>query len=163
MAASGTSCQEGRALLHQSGHKSRQNAMISLPLIIRISMKNARNNDVADRRAASTEAKAALLNAYRAAKTALEPSRLARQAERAAIATAREERRLQRERTKLEEQQRIETDALERQAAIEAVAVAEIEARESAEKARIARVIEDETMRKAERDRRYANRKARQA
>jgi len=52
---------------------------------------------------------------------------------------------------------------LERQAAIEAVAVAEIEARESAEKARIARVIEDETMRKAERDRRYANRKARQA
>lgn len=64
-------------------------------------MKNARNNDVADRRAASTEAKAALLNAYRATKTALEPSRLARQAERAAIATAREERRLQRERTKL--------------------------------------------------------------
>ncbi|MXN53169.1 hypothetical protein GR158_18830 [Shinella sp. AETb1-6] len=48
-------------------------------------MKNARNNEVADRRSSSAEAKAALLNAYRAAKTAAEPARIARQAERTAI------------------------------------------------------------------------------
>jgi len=40
---------------------------------------------------------------------------------------------------------------------------AETEARERAEKARIARLVDDEALRKAERDRRYANRKARQA
>ncbi|RFZ81582.1 hypothetical protein D0Y60_23610 [Shinella sp. WSJ-2] len=126
-------------------------------------MKNVRNNEVADRRSSSAEAKAALLNAYRAAKTATEPARIARQAERAAIANAREERRVERERMKLEEQARIETEAAERQAAAEAAVAAEAEARESAEKARIARVIDDEALRKAERDRRYANRKARKA
>jgi len=39
------------------------------------------HNDLADRRSASANAKAALLSAYRAAKTAAEPSRLTRQAE----------------------------------------------------------------------------------
>lgn len=125
-------------------------------------MKNARNNEVADRRSSSAEAKAALLNAYRAAKTAAEPARIARQAERTAISNAREERRVERERVKLEEQKRIEIEAAERQAAAEAVIAAETEARERAEKARIARVVNDEALRKAERDRRYANRKARQ-
>lgn len=87
---------------------------------------------------------------------------MARQAEREALSTAREERRVERERLKLEEQKRIETEATERQAAVEAAAVAETEARAIAENARIARVIEDEAVRKANRDRRYANRKARQ-
>ncbi len=87
---------------------------------------------------------------------------MARQAERAAIATAREERRVERERLKLEEQKRIETEATARQAAVEAAAVSETEARAIAENARIAQVIEDEAVRKANRDRRYANRKARQ-
>lgn len=50
-----------------------------------------------------------------------------------------------------------------RVAAIAAAATAEAEAREAAEKNRISRVIEDEAARKAERDRRYANRKARRA
>jgi len=137
--------------------------LIATPLAIGIRMKNARNNEVADRRSSSAEAKAALLNAYRAAKTAAEPARIARQAERTAISNAREERRVERERVKLEEQKRIEIEAAERQAAAEAVIAAETEARERAEKARIARVVDDEALRKAERDRRYANRKARHA
>lgn len=126
-------------------------------------MKNARNNDLSDRRAAAAQAKSALLNAYRAAKTAADPARLERQAERIAIAAAREERRLERERVKRIEAERLTAEAAARQAAIEAAARAEIEAREAAEKNRIARVLEDEAARKAERDRRYANRKARQA
>ena len=101
-------------------------------------MKNARKNEVSDRRAASADAKTALLNAYRAARTVAEPARMARQAERAAIATAREERRVERERLKLEEQKRIETEATARQAAVEAAAVAETEARAIAENPRIA-------------------------
>jgi len=40
---------------------------------------------------------------------------------------------------------------------------AEIEAQKSAENARISLVVEDEAARKAERDRRYAARKARRA
>lgn len=126
-------------------------------------MKNARNNELSDRRTASADAKTALLNAYRTAKTAAELTNLARQAERMAIAGAREERRLERERVKLEESERLVAEAAEQQAAMAAAARAETEARDAREKNRIARVVEDEAARKAERDRRYANRKARQA
>ncbi|MBM7050319.1 MULTISPECIES: DUF6481 family protein [Rhizobium] len=126
-------------------------------------MKNAKNNDLIDRRAAAAQAKTALLTAYRTAQTAAEPTRLAREAERVAVAAAREERRLERERVKLEEQERLMAEATERQEAVVAAARAEIEARETAEQNHIARLIEDEATRKADRDRRYANRKARQA
>ena len=126
-------------------------------------MKNARNNELADRRMASADAKTALLNAYRTAKTAAEPTSLARQAERMAIAGAREERRLERERVKLTEAERLVTEAAAQLKAVAAEARAETEAREALEKSRIARVIEDEAARKVERDRRYANRKARRA
>ncbi|NGO64869.1 hypothetical protein G6N76_14455 [Rhizobium daejeonense] len=126
-------------------------------------MRNMRNNDLSDRRSSAADAKAALLQAYRAAKAAAEPTHLARQAERVAIAAAREERRAERERVKIEERERIRAEAEEREAAIAAAARAEIDAREAAEKNRISRVLEDEAARKAERDRRYANRKARQA
>ena len=122
-------------------------------------MKNARNNELSDRRSAAAGAKAALLNAYRAAKTAGEPTKAARQAERMAIAGAREERRLERERVKLAESERLMTEATEQMEA----AAAEAEARNTREKSLISRVIEDEAARKAERDRRYASRKARQA
>lgn len=126
-------------------------------------MKNSRNNEVADRRAVSATAKAALLNAFRAARVSADPAKIAKRVERAAIAAARNERRVERERVKLEDRNRIETEVAERQAALEASAAAETTARETAEKARIGRVIADEAARKAERDRRYANRKARQA
>ena len=122
-------------------------------------MKNARNNELSDRRAAAAGAKAALLNAYRSAKTTAEPTTMAKRAERMAIVAAREERRLERERVKLAESERLVTEAAEK---LEAAA-AEAEARDTREKSLIARVIEDEAARKAERDRRYASRKARQA
>jgi len=64
---------------------------------------------------------------------------------------------------KVEERTRLETLAAQEQAAIVAAATAEIEARQSAENTRISRVVQDEAARKAERDRRYAARKARQA
>jgi hypothetical protein len=122
-------------------------------------LKNARDNELSDRRTAAAEAKTALLNAYRTAKTAIEPARLARQAERMAIAAARDERRLERERVKIEERERLPAETAERQTA----ARTDPEARETAETNRIARGIEDEAARKAERDRRYTNRKTRQA
>ncbi len=125
-------------------------------------MKNIIDNDPSERRNAAAEAKAALLHKYRVAKEAAEPTRLARQQERMAAAHAREELRAARDLAKLEEQQRVQAEIAERQAAADAVATADVEARATAENKRISRVIEDEVARKAERDRRYADRKARQ-
>jgi hypothetical protein len=126
-------------------------------------LKNIKDSGFTDRRGAAADAKASLLKAYRAAKEAAEPTREAKQAERLAAAEARESRRAEREQAKLDEQNRIEAETAEREAALAAVARAETDAREMASKNRIARVLEDEVARKAERDRRYANRKARQA
>lgn len=126
-------------------------------------MKNARDTQLSDRRGAAADAKAAQLNAYRAARAAAEATAPERQAERASITMAREERRLERDRVKLEQQARIERETAEREAAEYAAANAELIARQKAEDARVASVIEDEAARKAERDRRYANRKARRA
>ncbi|WP_426128520.1 DUF6481 family protein [Pararhizobium sp. PWRC1-1] len=126
-------------------------------------MRNIRNNEFSDRRSSSDDARAALLQAYRAAKEAAEPSREAKQAERAAVAEARETRRTGREQIKLDAQTRIAAETAERDAALAASARAESDARELADKNRIARVLEDDAARKAERDRRYANRKARKA
>ena len=58
---------------------------------------------------------------------------------------------------------RAETESAERDAASAASARAEIEARDIADKNRVARVLEEEAARKAKRDRRYSDRKARQA
>ena len=130
-------------------------------------MRNAKDNDLADRRTAAADAKAALLRGYQATKDAAEPTRLARQAERLAVATAREERHQERDRIKLEElarqkeQERIQAEAAEYQKAANVAARAQAEAREKTDSL-IARVISDEASRKAKRDQRYANRKARQ-
>lgn len=124
-------------------------------------MKKNRDNDLTDRRAAAADAKKALLTGYHAAKDAAAPELAARQAERQAVAVAREDRRAERDRLKAEEQQRIEAEAAERQAELGAAAKAELEARELDEKNRTAWLREDEAARKAERDRRYAARKAR--
>ncbi|MCX2725770.1 DUF6481 family protein [Roseibium salinum] len=126
-------------------------------------MKNIRNNEHSDRRSAAKDAKAALVEAFRAAKKAAEPTREARQTERRLIAEARDKRRSEREQMKLDEQNRVAAEAAARDAAVTAAARAEIDARELADKNRIERVLQDEAARKAERDRRYANRKARQA
>ncbi|WP_425964690.1 DUF6481 family protein [Rhizobium nepotum] len=122
-------------------------------------MKKPKVNEFVDRRTAAADARNVLINAYRAAQIADDPAKTAKREERAAIASAREARQLERERLK-EERHRLATEAADRQTA---AALAEIEARGAADKARIARLINDEAERKAERDRRYANRKARRA
>jgi hypothetical protein len=130
-------------------------------------LRNAKDNDLADRRTAAADARAAQLRDYQAKKDAAEPTRLARQAERLAAATARDERREERDRIKLEdlarqqEEERIRAEAAEYQKAANVAARAQAEAREKTDNL-IARVISDEAARKAQRDQRYANRKARQ-
>jgi len=127
------------------------------------SLKYNKANDVSDRRSAASNAKAALLQGYLAAKDAAEPTRIAKQAERLALAEARETRRTEREQVKRDELARIAQEVAAREAVIVAAARAGVEARELVEKNRVARVLEDEAARKLERDRRYANRKARRA
>ena len=130
-------------------------------------MRKAKDNDLADRRTAAADARAALLRSYQATKDAAEPTRLAQQAERLAAATARDERHQERDRIKLEElarqkeQERIQAEAVEYQDAANVAARAQAEAKEKTDNL-IARVISDEATRKAERDQRYANRKAKQ-
>lgn len=130
-------------------------------------MRTAKATDLADRRSAAADAKAALLRAYRTRKEAAESTRLARQAELVAIAAARDERREERDRLKSEararqdEQARIEAETAAYQEATAVAARAKIEAREKADSL-IAQVIRDDAARKADRDRRYANRKSRQ-
>lgn len=126
-------------------------------------MRNIKKTELSERRGTAADAKAALLQAYRAAKEAAEPLREARQQERILVAEARETRRALREQEKLAEQIRLETETRERDAAIAAAVSAEADARERAHDQRIARVLDDEAMRKAMRDQRYASRKARQA
>ena len=63
---------------------------------------------------------------------------------------------------KLDEQERVQAEAAQHQAAADDAATAKLEAGAKAQDDRVSRVIEDEAARRAERDRRYANRKARQ-
>ena len=79
------------------------------------------------------------------------------------LVEAREARRVERDRLKLVERIGLEAAAAIEHAVAETAAAAETEARKSAEKMRMTRVVEDEAARKAARDRRYANRKARRA
>lgn len=124
-------------------------------------MRNIKKTDLSERRSTATEAKAALLHAYLAAQKAAEPHREARQQERIQIAEAREARQAAREQARLDEQARLQAEAQEREAALAAAAAAEAAAREQLHDKRIARVLDDEAMRNAMRDQRYAARKAR--
>ncbi len=119
-------------------------------------MRNPRENDFSGRRSAAADAKAALLQSHRVVKEAAEPTRVARQEERLATAAAREARQAERARRKLEEQERVQTDAL----AADVAAKAEAGTREIVQIDHSSRVTDDEAAQKAERDRRYANRKA---
>lgn len=126
-------------------------------------MKNVRKNELADRKSAAADAKASLLKNYQAAKKAAEPLQAVRQAERISLVEAREARRVERERQKHEERVLQETRAAEERLAADELATADVRARAAAEHTRIARVVGDEAVRKAERDKRYAARKARQS
>ena len=125
-------------------------------------MRHASDNGFADRRKAAAEAKQQLLKKFASAPKADDPELAAKLAERKANADAREARRAERERQKQEENERQLAEAAALTAAAEEEANAEAVAREATERERIARVIADEAERKAERDRRYAARKARQ-
>jgi regulator of protease activity HflC (stomatin/prohibitin superfamily) len=125
-------------------------------------LKNTQGNDLRDRRSASAASRAALIAAFRDAHDVTTPDQAARQAERKAIADAREERRVERERAKAEEKRLALEQATAQQAEIDARAQAEAEAREKADRDQAAWLIADQAARKAERDRRYAARKARQ-
>ena len=116
-------------------------------------MSFAKQNSFDDRRQNSAAAREAMLNRFRARPAGDDPAVLARQAERRAIATAREERAQEREtQRRLEAERQAALVAAER-AAEEARKAAEIEA--AAERARLAQAKQKE-----ERDARYAARKA---
>lgn len=124
-------------------------------------------NDFSDRRSSAVVAKAALLQAYRAEMDASDPARMARQEERLAIAAARDARRSERDRLKAEAlelhqaEERCRAEAATFLDTANVAARAKIEAEQKSDNM-IARVIKDEATRKADRDQRYANRKARQ-
>ncbi len=122
-------------------------------------MKNPKENNFAGRRGNAAEAKAALLKAHQAAKDAAEPTRIARQEERQAMAAAKEARLAERSKLKLEEQARADMDAF----AAEKTAKADADSRVQLQENQDSRLVEDEAAQKAERDRRYANRKARKS
>lgn len=112
---------------------------------------NGKDDNFLDRRSAAVNAKAALLEAHRVAREVAEPARLARQEERSALAAARDEQNAKRKRLKIEEQERTLASK-----------ATEVEARRKTQKDLSSGIKGDEADRKAERDRRYANRKARQ-
>lgn len=125
-------------------------------------MRHPTDNGFADRLKTAAEAKKKLLERFKTAPKPDDPALVAKRAEREVIAAAREERRAERDRLKREENARQLAEAAAATEAANAEARAEAEAREAEAKNRIARVIADEAERKAERDRRYAARKARQ-
>lgn len=118
-------------------------------------MKNLKEADFAERRKTALAAKLQLLEKHRQAPKPDDPEVIARRAERLALAESREARRREREQAKREQAEREALEAAERAAAAEA------QAREDAI-AHEARLVAEAAERKAERDRRYAARKARQ-
>lgn len=117
-------------------------------------MHNTGHVEFSDRRKAAAAAKTASVQAYRAARTASAPQREANLRERAAVAKAREIRRVQREHAKLEERVRLDTESAAREAQKAALEAVELDARAKANAA-------EEAAQKAKRDLRYASRKAR--
>ena len=126
-------------------------------------MTRQNDNSFADRRKTSENAKRELLAKFASAPKATDPEMQERLAAREAVASAREARRAERDALKAAENQRLLDEAAAAAAAAEADERAAAEAREAEINNRISRVVADEAARKAERDRRYAARKARRA
>jgi len=125
-------------------------------------MRQLKGNGFTDRQKDSADAKKQLLSKFKAAPKPDDPEMAAKRAEREALVAARELRHAERARLKEEKaaREKAEAEAIENAVAI---ARAKAEAKEAEDqKSRIERVIADEAERKAERDRRYAARKARQ-
>jgi hypothetical protein len=117
-------------------------------------MKQTIDVGFAARRKAASDAKKRVLEKVAPALKQDAPEALARRAEQVAIAAAREQRRAEREKLKLEAAEREKADAAAR-AELEASATA------AASGAEAERLAAEAIERKAERDRRYAARKAR--
>ncbi|MFT0862301.1 DUF6481 family protein [Ancylobacter sp. G4_0304] len=129
-------------------------------------MKNPDN--FAERQKAVQASKARLLERFKARPSADDPVMQAKAAERRAVEEAREARRAAREEAERARREELEAEARAREAAEQearaaqqAALEAEAGARREAELAQARRVIEDEVARKAARDKRYADRKAR--
>lgn len=113
-------------------------------------------NGFHERRTAAADAKRKLLEKFASAPKAIDPEMQERLAAREAVALAREMRRAERNAIKTAEHERMLAEAATLAAAAEAEEIAAAEELNT-------RVIADEAARKAERDRRYAARKARQS
>ena len=131
-------------------------------------MRQLRENSFSERQKASADAKKQLLSKFKTAPKPDDPSMVAKRAEREAIAAAREARRVERERLKQEETAREEALAeaarqaeAQRQAEEEARLRAEEEVRKEEDRKLADHLLAIEAEKKAERDRRYAARKAR--
>ncbi|MCC2608626.1 DUF6481 family protein [Neorhizobium petrolearium] len=125
-------------------------------------MRHPNDNSFAERRKAAADARRELLAKFASAPKPSDPAMQERRAAREAIVAAREARRAERDALKAAESERILMEAAALTAAAEAHEKAEAEARQAEINDRISRVVADEAARKAERDRRYAARKARQ-
>ena len=131
-------------------------------------MSNFKDKTFTDRRTSANEAMAARLAKFRAKPAPDDPEVLAREAARKAVLEAREIRTAERAVAKAEllareaEEQAARALVLEAEKAAAVVAAAEAEiAKKAAQNERASRVMADEAARKAERDERYAARKAR--
>jgi hypothetical protein len=125
-------------------------------------LRHPNDNGFAERRNIAAEARKQMLTKFAAAPKPTDPEMQERLAAREEAARAKEARRAERAALKAAEKERILREAEELKAAAAALETAEADAREAEVNNRISRVVADEAERKAERDRRYAARKARQ-
>jgi hypothetical protein len=124
-------------------------------------LRHPNDNGFAERRNAAADAKRQLLTKFASAPKPTDPEMQEKLAAREAANRARDARRAEREALKTAENERILAEAAALAAAAEAEQRAEAEARQAEIANRVSRVVADEAARKAERDRRYAARKAR--
>lgn len=123
-------------------------------------MKQALGHNFADRQKTAAAAKQELLKKFKSAPAPDSPEMIAKRAERVAVAEAREARHAERARLKKEETERKAAEA-KAKAEAEALAKAEEEAAKPTVANLAKKFIATEEERKAERDRKYAARKAR--
>jgi hypothetical protein len=146
------------------GSMKRPDDEIAIIRLLEHEMRKQNHDDLAGRQRSAADAKAALLQSHRAAKEAAEPTRLVRQEERLSVAAAKDRKQAERARLKAEEQERLkaEAEAAADERGIVASATGFVEATEKLQYNRTTSEAEDAAVQKAVRDRRYANRKARQ-
>ncbi|MDK1494061.1 DUF6481 family protein [Sinorhizobium sp. 7-81] len=126
-------------------------------------MKHPNDNGFVERRNAAAKAKRRLLAKFVSAPKETDADMQERLAIRKAVAVAREVRRAERQALKTAENERLLAETAVAISAAEAEERKEAETRRAEIANRALRGVADEAARKAERDRRYAARKARQA